>query len=124
MKSDVLRRLEALERALSPVVYPVLTITEVHRQPDAIRERYWNGDMTALDIPSYPDLPPGTIHTIIVDLGAESRDAWEQTRNMTDDEYEAWDEARIREKEQAPSTAVVHTTPEPRFDIWGYRIPG
>lgn len=37
---------------------------------------------------------------IVVSLNPESRVNWEATRHMTDDEYDDWDEQRIRKSER------------------------
>lgn len=84
--------------------------------PDDGRDAYWDGDS---DI---PDLPPHVIHSVVIRLNPDSRDAWEQTRHITGDEREEWDQQRISDSERAKPSPTVKTPPVPRFEQWGYPI--
>jgi hypothetical protein len=124
MRRDLLKRLEALEQAANTRTFPRLTFVNVLQLPDDDREAYWSGDVDVLNryAPPVPDLPPGTIHTIIVTLNPESRSIWEQARGMSDEEYDAWDEQRIRESERKAPEPVPEAKSEARYDWNGYPI--
>src|SRR5690606_23727290 len=102
MRASILKRIEALEQAANTRTYPRLTFVDVLQFPDDDRNAYWDGDESVLSryAPDVSDLPSDVIHTVVISLNPDSRDAWEATRDMTDDEQEAYDDARIRESER------------------------
>jgi len=124
MKASLLKRLQALEDATNRRVIPPLRLIDATKLPDVDRDAILNGDTDALNriAPVVPDLPPGTVQAIVVSLNPESRDVWEATRGMSDDEYDAWNDARIRESERKEPEPVPKTVPTVVFDQWGYRI--
>jgi hypothetical protein len=134
MKASIVKRLEALEKAVVQTTVPRLTIVDVHALPDADREGFWNGNTGILDryAPPVADLPPGIITTMVVSLCPESRDEWRQTRGMTDAEQAANHARRIAEedrREREAGWARLAAVPggvneqRPRA-VWGYDRAG
>lgn len=52
------------------------------------------------------------IHSVVVSLIREQRVASPATRCMSDDEYDAWDELRLKEYDRKQSERVLELTPE------------
>lgn len=109
MKADILRRLEALERTVDQTSRPPLRLIDVLTLEALDRDEYWSGPegeiavLTRIGVPL--DIPAGSgIRTIIVDVGAASRDRWHATAGLDDDALEAVEQREIlndrrREKE-------------------------
>jgi hypothetical protein len=96
VKASILKRLEALERAVTQQTTPRLSIVEVHTLPDADRDAIWDGDTGVLNryAPPGPDVQPGTISTVVISVSPACRDTWQQTRGMTDAERNAYADPR------------------------------
>lgn len=64
MKTSILERLEALERAASQTAISRLRIIDLTQIPDEDRDAYWSGDVDVLNryAPPIPDMPPRDHH--------------------------------------------------------------
>lgn len=124
MRASILKRLEALEQAVNRHARPQLRFVDVLQFSDDDRDAYWDGDEAVLSryAPDLPDLPSDIIHTVVVSLNRDSRDAWEATRHLTDDELDAYNDALIQESQRKAPNPVPEPKQEPRFDQWGYQI--
>lgn len=105
MKPSILKRLEALEQTADRIDRPPLRLVDVLTFDPGDREAYWSGPegevavLTRIGVPL--DIPAGSgIHTIIVDVGAASRDRWQATAGMDDDALEAFEQAAIFEDQR------------------------
>lgn len=133
MNPKLLKRLDALERAVNQTTIPRLSIVDVTDFPDDDRERYWSGDTGIIDrhALTIPGMDPGTITAVIIDLNLACRESWLQTRDMSDEALERHEARRIAAEDKADQEAHrarmtappdVVSEPEMRFDQWGYRI--
>jgi hypothetical protein len=67
-------------------------------------------------------MPRETITTIVVSLKAGSRSDWEATLDMSDDEYDAWDEQRLRNEERKRAIQAHQPEPKTYYDWNGYPV--
>ena len=84
MKAQLLKRIQALEQAALRQSRRPIVMVEVLAMTDADREAYWAGDRDVLRKYGAPDpaeCPVGQIHTIVIDVHPDSRQA---CREMTD----------------------------------------
>ncbi len=71
MKASILKRLQNLEQAASGHARLPLVLIDVTKIPEADRNAYRAGDETILlrfGAPDPAQMPPGQIHTIVIDL--------------------------------------------------------
>jgi hypothetical protein len=96
VKASILKRLEALERAVTQQTTPRLSIVEVHTLPDADRDAIWDGDTGVLNryAPPGPDVQPGTISTVVISVSPACRESWLATQGMSDAERNAYADPR------------------------------
>ncbi len=130
MKPDLLRRLKAVERAIEQTSRPPLRLVDVMTFDPVDREAFWdNGVMPPIAIPV--DTPPGSIHTLVIDLHESSRDRWHATGDMDDEDLETFEQGEIlneqrREAEErdARERAAMDAirAAEPRYDFSGYPV--
>jgi hypothetical protein len=88
MKSSTRKRLEALEQAASMHETRQLVMLDVRTFSDVDREAYRAGDEGVLRRYGAPDrdkVPPGQIHTIVIDVHPASRDGRLSAKDLPED---------------------------------------
>jgi hypothetical protein len=129
MRRNLMKRLEALEKAVNKTTVPKLMMIDADRLPDADRDRFWAGDTAVLGLPDNP--MPGTISTVVISVSPACQESWRATRGMSDAERNAYEERRIREEAHAEHLRAMErrTAPPPgmnepsiRYDASGYPI--
>jgi hypothetical protein len=100
VKAYIRKRLDALDAPASRAALRPFVLIDITKLPDADRESYWCGDdavLTRHGARVGVESSPGTIHTPVISLHPESRQEWLITRDMDDDDLEAYEQRMIRE---------------------------
>lgn len=102
MKASILKRLEALEAAATAVTARPIVLIDITKLPDADRDAFWSGDDMVLTRYGLPDGPvaPGRVHTLVISIHPETREAWVSTVDLDDDDLDEYEQRMIREEER------------------------
>lgn len=135
MKASTLKRLADIGQAVDRASLQPLVLVAMAKFDPVDRDAYWDGDdavLTRYGARDGAESSPGTVHTLVISLHPESLQEWLTTRDMDDDDLEAYEQRHIhqqerrkrdaREERERAALEAVRDAGRVRYDYSGYPI--